>query len=59
MSRWDAIWAHLRWVYDHAGKAYTVVAAGWYEKNEPWCLAGMQEKVRRAIDKKEAERAPV
>lgn len=54
MNRWDAIWTHVRWLYEQAGKEYAIHAAGWYEANEPWCLAGMREKVRRAIDKKEA-----
>lgn len=54
MTRWDELWAHLKWVYEMAGREYAVSAAGWYEFNEPWSLAGLQEKVRRAIQKKEA-----
>jgi hypothetical protein len=55
MSRWDEMWAHLRWVYERAGREYTVWAAGWYERNEPWFLAGLQVKVQRAIERKERE----
>lgn len=55
MTRWDAIWTHVRWLYEVAGKEYAIHAAGWYEANELWCLAGIQEKVRRAIDKKETK----
>lgn len=53
MSRWDVVWEHLRWVYERAGREYTVAAAKWYEMNESWDLAGMTEKVRKAIEKKE------
>lgn len=50
MDRWDAVWSHLQWVYERTDRAYTVAAAGWYEANEPWALAGLTEKVRRGIE---------
>lgn len=52
-ARWDAMWDYLRKLYEQAGREYTLWAADWYEKNEIWALAGITEKVRRAIDKKE------
>ena len=53
MNRWDAIWQHLKWLYERGGREYTLWAAAWYEQNEPWALAGITEKVRRAIQAKE------
>jgi hypothetical protein len=55
MSRWDAMWEYLRKLYEQAGREYTIHAAGFYELNEPWDLAGLKEKVRRAIERKEAQ----
>lgn len=54
MSRWDTVWSHLKWVYERTDRACTVEAAKFYEDNEPMELAGITEKVRRAIDKREA-----
>jgi hypothetical protein len=54
MTRWEAIWSHLRWMYERTDKACTVAAAAWYEANEPWALAGIELAVARAIDRKEA-----
>lgn len=49
------MWEYLRKLYEQAGREYTIWAAQWYETNEIWALAGITEKVRRAIDKKEAK----
>jgi hypothetical protein len=54
MSRWDEMWEYLRKLYEQAGREYAIYAAGWYEENEPWALAGLKEKVRRAIERKES-----
>lgn len=53
MTRWDEMWDYLRKLYEQAGGEYAIHAAGFYELNEPWALAGIQEKVRRAIERKE------
>lgn len=54
-DRWDAIWRHLKWLYERGDREYTLWAAAWYEANEPWALAGITEKVRRAIERKEQQ----
>jgi hypothetical protein len=54
VSRWDEMWEYLRKLYEQAGREYTVWGAGFYERNEPWFLAGLQVKVQRAIERKEA-----
>jgi hypothetical protein len=54
VSRWDEMWNYLKKLYEQAGREYTVWAAGFYEANEPWFLAGLQVKVQRAIERKEA-----
>jgi hypothetical protein len=54
VSRWDEMWNYLKTLYGQAGREYTVWAAGFYERNEPWFLAGLQVKVQRAIERKEA-----
>jgi hypothetical protein len=53
-ERWNAIWEHLRWVYERTDRAFTTAAAAWYEANEPLALAGLAAKVGQAIDRKEA-----
>lgn len=57
MERWNSVWEHLRWVYERTDAAYTLAAAAWYEAGQPWTLGGLTEKVRRAIERKERERA--
>ncbi len=55
MTRWDEMWAYLKRLYEQTDREYTVSAAGWYEQLEPWHLAGIQEKVRQAIERKERD----
>jgi hypothetical protein len=54
VSRWDEMWEYLKKLYAQTDRHYTVWAAGFYERNEPWFLAGLQVKVQRAIERKEA-----
>jgi hypothetical protein len=55
MSRWDEMWEYMRKLYAQTDRHYALWAAGFYERNEPWFLAGLQVKVQRAIERKESE----
>jgi hypothetical protein len=57
VTRYDEMWTYLRKLYEQTDREYTLWAAGFYEQNEPWFLAGLKEKVRRAIERKEAANA--
>lgn len=50
---WDEAWEYMRKLYSQTDRFYAIHAAGCYERLLPWNLAGLQEKVRRAIEKKE------